>query len=73
MIFIEDKELILSWLLGTLKCTKEGFNLVNISYKELDGGREQALLVYENGYRKAVEITGDSGIQMIADIIRAVK
>lgn len=71
MLFIEDKELILSWLFQTIRCTREGMNLVNIAYKQLEGDREQAILVYENGYRKAVNITADSGVAMIKDIMRA--
>ena len=73
MIYYEDKELILTWLLQTLRNTVAGINLVNIAYKQLDDGDEQAILVYENGYRKTVNITADSGIAMIADIVKAMK
>ena len=73
MIYYEDKELILTWLLQTLRNTVAGVNLVNIAYKQLDDGDEQAILVYENGYRKTVNITADSGIAMISDIVKAMK
>ena len=73
MLFYEDKELILTWLLNTLKNTIAGMNLVNIKYKVLDDGDEQAILIFENGYRKAVNITADSGIAMIKDIIKGLE
>lgn len=73
MIYYEDKELILTWLLQTLRNTVAGINLVNIAYKQLEDGDEQAILVYENGYRKTVNITADSGIAMISDIVKAMK
>lgn len=73
MIYYEDKELILTWLLQTLRNTVAGINLVNIAYKQLDDGDEHAILVYENGYRKTVNITADSGVAMISDIIKAMK
>jgi hypothetical protein len=73
MLFYEDKELILSWLLQTLRCTKEGIALVNIAYKQLEGDREEAILVYENGYRKSVNITGDTGYQIIRDILKSIQ
>lgn len=71
MLFFEDKELILSWLLHTLNCTIAGMTLTNIAYKQLDDGEEQAILIYDNGYRKTVNISADSGKAMIQDILRA--
>ena len=73
MYLIEDKELILNWLLGTLRCTVAGSDLVNIRYEQLNNGDELAVLIYNNGYRKTINITADSGIAMIRDITRGME
>lgn len=73
MLFIEDKELILNWLLGTLRCTSAGYDLVNIRYDQLANGDELATLIFMNGYRKSINITADSGIAMLRDILRGME
>ena len=72
MVFYEDKELILNWLLNTLRCTAAGCDLIQIRYECLQNGDELAVLIFNNGYRKTVNISCDSGIAMIQDIVRAI-
>ena len=70
MYFFEDKGLILEMLLQTLRCTRAGLDLANIRYEMLNDATELAVLIYNNGYRKTVNITGDSGIALMRDILR---
>lgn len=73
MIIYEDKQLILSWLLQTLRCTAAAFDLQEIRYVELANGDELAVLIYDNGYRKTINITADSGVAMMRDILRGLE
>lgn len=73
MYFFEDKGLILEMLLQTLRCTRAGLDLVNIRYEVLNNGTELAVLIYNNGYRKTVNITGDSGVAIMRDIMRGME
>ena len=73
MFFFEDKELILSWLLQSLRCTAAGMDLVQIRYDQLQNGDELVILIYMNGYRKTINITADSGIAMLRDILRGME
>ena len=71
--FYEDKEEIIKWLLATLKLTVAGVNISDIKYEQLANGDEIAVIIYDNGYRRPVNISCDSGIALMRDILRAIE
>ena len=71
--FYEDKETIINYLLYTLKQTVAGVGLDYIRYERLNNGDEIAILIYDNGYHKSVNITMDSGLALMRDILRAIE
>lgn len=71
--FYEDKETIINCLLYTLKQTVAGVGLDYICYEQLNNGDEIAVLMYDNGYRKSVNITCDSGVALMRDILRNIE
>lgn len=73
MYFYEDKKVVIQMLLQTLRCTVSGVDLADIEYKVLTDGTEIATLIYDTGYRKNVNITCDSGIALMRDILREVE
>ena len=73
MYFYEDKEEIIKWLLATLKLTVAGVGLNDIRYEQLTNGDEIAVLIYDNEYRKTVNISCDSGVALMRDILRNIE
>ena len=73
MYFYEDKQEIINWLFQTLKQTVAGVGLEAIKYELLTNGDEIAILMYDNGYRKSVNISCDSGLALMRDILRAIE
>ena len=71
--FYEDKEEIIKWLLATLKLTAAGVGLEDIRYERLANGDEIAVLIYDNGFRKSVNISYDTGVLLMRDILRSIE
>ena len=72
MYFYEDKKVVIQMLLQALRCTVAGVDLADIEYKVLTDGTEIATLIYDTGYRKNINISFDSGIALMRDILREV-
>lgn len=66
---MENKKLILSYFLRCLQLTRAGEDIKEI---RTDKNVDTAVLIYRNGYKKAVDISADSGIAMIRDIAAAI-
>ena len=73
LYFYEDKQIVINYLFQTLKQTVAGVGLDAIRYEQLTNGDELAILIYDNGYHKSVNITCDSGLALMRDILRAVE
>ena len=73
MYFYENKEVIINYLCQTLKQTVAGVGLERIRYEQLSNGDELAILIYDNGYHKSVNISADSGVALMRDILRAIE
>lgn len=73
MYFYENKETIIQLLLQALKFTVAGVNIEQIRYEQLTNGDEIAVIMYDNGYRKSVNISCDSGLALMRDILRAIE
>ena len=73
LYFYEDKQNVINYLFAALKQTVAGVDLESIRYEQLTNGDEIAVLMYENGYRKSVNISCDSGLALMRDILRAIE
>lgn len=68
----EDKQKICKLLCAALKATKDQRNLKDILYVKYTEYEELATLYYENGHKKDINVTDDSGIQTIKDILACI-
>lgn len=68
----EDKQLITKLLLGTLKVTRAGWNIVDMNYNFRDDGDEVVIIQYINGAEKRVNVSCDSGAGLIRDVMQKV-
>lgn len=64
---MENKEEIIKRLKLLLMATRAGREIVDM-YLELDGAGETVNILFENGTKK-VDVTADSGIAIIKDVI----
>lgn len=69
--FYEDKQFICDLLVKTLNATRDQRDLVRMDYQRRGDGDEVVYVIYESG-RKAVNVSLDSGIAMIRDILKAI-
>lgn len=69
--FYEDKQEICNLLAKALKATRDQRDLKALVYNSLGPDNEMVSIVYENG-GTSVNVSMDSGIAMIRDILRAI-
>ena len=69
--FFEDKQMICYLLTDALKATRDQHDLKKIVYNRRGQDDEIVSIIYENG-SKNVNVSMDSGIAMIRDILRAI-
>lgn len=72
MYFYENKETILNMLFQTLKQTVAGIDIVEMRYEMLTNGTELVVIIYDSGKRKPVNVSADSGIALMRDVLRAI-
>lgn len=68
----EDKQKICKLLCAALKATRSQCNLKEILYVKYTEYEELATLYYEDGHKKDINVTDDSGIQTIEDILACI-
>ena len=67
---MECKEKICSLLLKTLQATRKYSDLVSLEYTGADGAEEEYVCAkYSHGGWVKINVTGDSGIALIADVL----
>lgn len=66
----ENKQDICTLLCEALRATRDQEDLIAITYDKNTIGDETATLTYLNGYKRSVNVTLDSGIAMIRDILK---
>ena len=66
---MENKQEICNLLLKTLKATRYGSDIAEINYYDEGNYGEKAIISYSNGYEITANVTADSSIAMIGDII----
>ena len=65
----ENMQAICDLLLKALQATRSGSGLVNLIYA--DGPQKETVTaVFQTGRKQIINVTGDSGITMIYDIMR---
>ena len=67
----EDMQAICDLLLKTLQATRGGARLVNLIYA-VEPKKETVTAVFQSGGTRRVVVTGDSGVAMISEVIRAI-
>ena len=72
MYFYEDKEVVTNALFQALKTTVEGVNIAEMNYRLLTNGHELVTIIYDNGYRKTVNVSCDSGVELMKDVLRVI-
>lgn len=65
---MEDKREILAMLCNTLRKTRQFSDLLEIKYIKMENGDEFAVAYFMRG-QKRINITADSGIAMIRDVV----
>ena len=68
MFEMENKAEICQWIRTPISMTRAGEGIKDIVYNEMTKHVE---IIFEGGYKKLVNVFGDSGIAMISDICRA--
>jgi len=70
-VLMEDKDLICKELAKLLKLTRNQSDLKALRYEILDNDDERVTIEYEHGGSRVVNVSMDSGVAMIRDIMRA--
>ena len=69
---VENKQLICDLLCATLQATRDQHDLKSLTYQELDEDTQHVTIAWENG-GTSVNVSLDSGISMIRDILKALR
>lgn len=69
---MENKQKICNLLCETLKATRNQEDLKLIRYEEVSQNYQRVIIEYENGSCGSVNVSMDSGIAMIYDILNAI-
>lgn len=72
LYFYEDKEAVTQALFNALKTTVEGVDIAEMNYRRLSNNEELVTIVYNTGYRKTVNVSCDSGVALMKDVLREV-
>lgn len=67
----EDKAEITQALLPVLQMTSNLSNLTALKYMIVESGEEYVVGIFENGYKKKVNVSCDSGTSLIVDVLKA--
>ena len=66
----ENKQKICDLLCETLKATRDQEDLISLVYEKNDAGYETVTSIYNGGGSRSVNVTMDSGVAMIRDIMK---
>ncbi len=70
---MENKQQICDLLTEALKATRDQADLIRIRYEEIGPDHQQVVLDYEGNGHRSVNVSLDSGIAMIRDILMALR
>lgn len=67
----ENKTMICAWLTATLALTRQCSDLTLLTYKKDETTGEETVTAHFANGQKKINVTADSGVAMIKDILRA--
>ncbi len=68
---MENKQQILDLLLKTLQATRDMYDLVSLKIEDhKDEYMTYAIATFKNGGKRRINVTGDSGVAMIRDVMK---
>ena len=67
----ENKQKICDLLCATLKETRDQDDLMELKYEQNDAGYETVTSIYNGGGSRTINVTMDSGVAMIRDIMKS--
>ena len=70
---MENKQQICDLLTEALKATRDQADLIRIRYEEIGPDHQQVVLDYAGNGHRSVNVSLDSGIAMIRDILMALR
>lgn len=70
---MENKQLILDALCSALQLTRDQADLEALEYKEIGPGKQHVIATYDGGGSREINVSLDSGIAMIRDVLRALE
>lgn len=68
--FFEDKNEITKALFQAIKTTVEGVHIKDMRYDKLQNDHETVTIIFDNDYHKTVNVSCDSGIALMRDVLR---
>lgn len=69
----EDKQAICNKLSDLLQMTRGLFDVEELTYEKTASGEEVVTALFRSGRTKIANVTGDSGVAMILDIVRQIR
>lgn len=69
----EDREEIIIRLFDALRMTREYMDLDHLEYKDLGNGVQHVIAKFEGGGTRTINVSCDSGIAMIKDILKGLQ
>lgn len=70
---MENKQLILDSLCSALQLTRDQADLEALEYKEISLDEQRVIATYDGGGSREINVSLDSGIAMIRDVLRAME
>lgn len=71
---MENKQqLILDALCSALQLTRDQADLEALRYKEISPDEQRVIATYDGGRHREINVSLDSGIAMIRDVLRAIE
>ena len=70
---MENKQLILDALCSALQLTRDQADLEALEYKEISPDEQHVIATYDRGGSREINVSLDSGIAMVRDVLRAIE
>ena len=70
---MENKQLILDALCSAIQLTRDQADLESLKYKEIGPDEQRVIATYDGGGSREINVSLDSGIAMIRDVLRAIE
>ena len=70
---MEDKQKICDLLMAALRATRAHSGLTELAYAKINNETEIVIAAYADGGTRKINVSMDSGMAMIRDIVRAIE